>query len=128
MDFYFDENLPLRVANAINALEEGEEDNIYHTEIAFERSIKDPDLYRKIKEKNGILVTNDLKMLTRKTEYDLIHSLEITVIFISLPSGASFALRYRTIINKWEEIKQICRKNKHPFLCRIKMRGETEIW
>lgn len=128
MDFYLDENLPPRVANALNALEEGEEDNVYHTEVVFGKNILDLELYPKIKEKNGILITNDLKMLSRKNERELIRSLGITAFFISLPKGANFVLKYRTMINKWEEIKLVCRKNKHPFMCRIKMRGETEIW
>lgn len=128
MDFYLDENLPPRVANALNALEEGEEDNVYHTKVVFGEGILDLDLYPKIKEKNGILITNDLKMLSRNNERELIRSLGIAAFFISLPKGASFVLKYRTIINKWEEIKLVCRKNKHPFMCRIKMRGETEIW
>lgn len=128
MDFYFDENLPIRVANAINALEEGEQYNVYHTVITFGHGIKDLDLYPLIKEKNGILVTNDLKMLSRKNEYELIVSTGITVVFINMTRGANFVLKYKTIINKWEEIKNICRKNNHPFMCKIKMRGETEVW
>ena len=128
MDFYFDENLPERVANAINALEEGEPYNIYHTAVVFSKSIKDPDLIPLIKEKNGILVTNDLKMLSRRNEHELIIATGITVVFINFTKGANFALKYQTIIKKWEEIKKICNNNHHPFLCKIKMKGKTEIW
>lgn len=127
MDFYLDENLPPRVANALNALEEGEEDNVYHTRLVFGAGILDPDLFPKIKEVNGILITNDLKQYSRKNEHDIIKELGITVILLHLPKGANFALKYKTIIDRWEEIKTICRKNKHPFFCKIKMRGETEI-
>jgi hypothetical protein len=128
MDFYFDENLPVRIANALAALEEGENHNVYHTTLAFEPSIKDPDLYPLIRNRNGILVTNDMKMLSRAPEYQIMLTLQITAFFISLPKGADFALRYRTIFDKWEDIKLICRKNKRPFMCRIKMRGKPEIW
>jgi hypothetical protein len=127
MDFYLDANLPFRGANALNALEEGEEDNVYHTGLVFGQDIKDLDLFPKIKENNGILITNDLKQYSRKNERDLIKDLGITVILFHLPKGANFVLKYKTIIDRWEEIKTICRKTKHPFFCKIKMRGETEI-
>lgn len=128
MDFYFDENLPIRVAKAINELEYGTEHNVYHTAVEFEKGILDPDLYPLIKKRNGILITNDLKMLSRKNEYELLRSLGITTFIMSIPMGSPFEVKYKTIINKWEEIKKICRRNNHPFMCRIKMRGETEIW
>lgn len=127
MNFYLDENLPPRVANALNALEEGEEDNVYHTELVFEKSIKDPDLFPKIKERDGILITNDLKMLSKKGEYEQMVSLGITAFFIKFPSGANFVLKYRFIIDKWEMIKDICRNNKHPFRCKITSKGKPEI-
>jgi hypothetical protein len=127
MDFYFDENLPPRVANALNALEEGEEDNVYHTQVAFGKGILDPDLYPMLKKANGILITIDLKMLSRKNEYELIKTLGITVIFLCIPRNENFAFKYKAIIDRWEEIKKTCRENKQPFLCKIKMKGQPEI-
>jgi hypothetical protein len=127
MDFYFDENLPPRVANALNALEEGEMDNVYNIQDAFGKGILDPDLYPLLKKVNGILITIDLKMLSRKNEYGLIKTLGITVIFLCIPKHENFVFKYRTIIDKWEEIKRVCKENKHPFMCKIKMRGVLEI-
>jgi len=55
MDFYFDENLPERVARALNELEGKQSSvNIYSTVDKWEKGIKDPDLAVKISEADGI--------------------------------------------------------------------------
>lgn len=128
MTFFLDENLPERVALALDALEGADGNIVKHTALEFGKGVQDPDLIPKIKKCNGILITNDDKMKSRKQEYEIIREEGVSVFFISLPKGAPFELKYKTIINKWEEIKKICRKNKHPFMCKIKMRGETDIW
>lgn len=129
MNFYFDEQLPKIVASALNILESHEGVNqVFSTETEFGKGIKDIELFDKLKKVNGILVTHDLKMRTRKNEFSLIKELGITVFIISLPSGANFELQYQTIIGMWPEIKKIYRKNRSPpFVCRIKMRGEPEF-
>lgn len=129
MDFYFDEQLPKVVAEALNILESREGINrVLSTETEFDKGIKDVDLYRRLKEVNGVLVTHDLKMVTRKNEFALIKELGISVFVLSLPSGANFELQYQTIISKWSEIKKLYKRNSQtPFVCRIKMRGEPEF-
>jgi hypothetical protein len=129
MDYYFDEQLPKLVANALNLLESHEGINrVFSTEESFGKGIKDTDLFRRLKEVNGILVTHDLKMTTRKNELSLIKELGISAFVISLPSGSNFELQYQTIIGMWPSIKKISRKNRNDsFVCRIKMRGEPEF-
>lgn len=128
MDFYFDEQLPKLVAEALNTLEKHDGINrVLSTEIEFGKGIKDPDLYQLLKKCDGILITKDLKMITRKNEFSLITELGITVFFINLPDGSNFNDIYQTIIVKWQEIKKICKKRKRPFLCKIKMRGAAEF-
>lgn len=128
MDFYFDEQLPKVIADALNVLESREGENrVLSTEAEFGKGVKDIDLFEKLKDVNGILVTHDLKIITRRNEFSLIKQLGISVFILSLP-GANFQLQYQTIIGKWEEIKQLCRKNKSTsFVCRIKMRGDPEF-
>lgn len=129
MDFYFDEQLPKVIADAINTLETHEALNkVYSTETTFGKGIKDIELFKELKKVSGILVTHDLKMQTRRNEFALIKELGITVFIISLPSGANFELQYLTIIGMWAEIKKICRKKKTPFVCRLKMRGQPEFY
>jgi len=129
MDFYFDEQLPKVVAEALNILESREGMNrVLSTEIEFGKGIKDIELFKKLKDVNGVLVTHDLKMITRKNEFGLIKELGISVFILSLPSGANFELQYQTIFAKWSEILRLHRKNgSKPFVCRIKMRGDPEF-
>ena len=79
---------------------------IFSTETEFGKGVKDIELFDKLKKVNGILVTHDLKMRTRKNEFSLIKELGITVFIISLPSGANFELQYQTIIGMWPEMKK----------------------
>ena len=129
MDFYFDEQLPKIVAEALNLLESREGVNrVLSTETEFKKGIKDAELYKKLKNVNGVLVTHDLKMITRKNEFALIKELGVSVFILSLPSGANFELQYQTIIAKWSEIKKLHKKNSSaPFVCRVKMRGDPEF-
>ena len=128
MDFYLDEQLPKRVANALHELERYEDKhNVYSTEMKFGKGVKDPDLYDKLKNVNGILISNDLRMKTRSNEFTLLKELGITAFLISLPSGSGYWIKVKTIINNWDEIKSTSEKCKHPFIRRIKMRGESEF-
>ena len=129
MDFYFDEQLPKVVAEALNVLESREGLNrVLSTETEFGKGVKDVELYKKLKDVGGVLVTHDLKMITRKAEFALIKELGVSVFVLSLPSGANFELQYQTIIAKWAELKKLCRKNSpSPFVCRVKMRGDPEF-
>jgi hypothetical protein len=129
MDFYFDEQLPKIIANALNIIEGHEGiNNVFSTETEFGKGISDLELFARLKEVNGILVTHDLKMKTRKNEFSVIKELGVSVFLISLPSGANFELQYQTIIGIWPEIKKICRKQRGiHFVCRIKMRGKPEF-
>ena len=50
MDFYFDEQLPKIIANALDILESNEKKNrVYSTEEKFGKGIKDEDLFQMIK-------------------------------------------------------------------------------
>lgn len=129
MDFYFDEQLPTVVAEALNVLESRDGANrVLSIGTEFGKGIKDADLFKKLKNVNGVLVTHDLKMITRKNEFALIKELGISVFILSLPAGANFDLQYQTIFLKWSEILKLYRNNSSkPFICRIKMRGDPDF-
>jgi hypothetical protein len=125
MDFYLDEQLPKKIANALDILEQHEAINrVFSTETEFTKGVKDPALYPLLKQVNGILITHDLKMITRANEFSLIKELGVTVFVISLPGNVNFELMWETIFGKWSEIKRIAHKTKHPFVCRLTMRGK----
>lgn len=106
MDFYFDENLPKAIAEALNIVEGHRAINrVFSTEVAFEKGIKDLELIPKIKSVNGILITHDIKMKTRSNEHQLIKEIGVTVFIISLPSGCNYELMYQKIFSDWEKSK-----------------------
>jgi hypothetical protein len=129
MDFYLDENLPHVIAEALDILEKHYKiHRVFSTELIWSKGIKDDSLIVKLKEANGIWITHDLKLKTRVNEFYLMKEEGITVFIISLPSGYDFTVMYRTIIYRWEEIKQICIKNEQPFICRLLIRGQKPVF
>ena len=129
MDFYFDEQLPTVVAKALDVLESQQGVNrVLSTETEFGKGISDVDLFKKLKNVNGVLVTHDLKMITRKNEFALIKEMGISVFILSFPTGANFESQYQTIFAKWSDILKLYRKNSSKaFVCRIKMRGDPDF-
>ena len=129
MDFYLDENLTKFIADALHCLEQKDKINrVFSTEMSLGKGIKDCPLIKKLKEVNGIWITHDLKLMTRLNEFLLLKDEGVTVFIISLPSGCNFVLQYRLVIDRWEEIKKICRKHKQPFVCRLLIRGKEPIF
>lgn len=126
MKFYLDENLPKRVADALSALEGDKSPvEVDSTEI-FNKGIQDEELLIKLKENNGILITNDLKM--RKAFKGLLRINKITAFFIAFPKAANFAEKYQRIISNWEKIKNYTAETNRPFLCEIKKRGDFRFF
>jgi hypothetical protein len=128
MDFYFDENLPKLVAQALDILEKKWNVNrVYSTEETFGKEIKDCPLIKKLKEVNGIWITCDQKIITRSNEFQLIQEQGLTVFIIVLPGKCNFSIIYQDIISKWEDIKEICSTTKHPFVCKAKRNGSYQF-
>lgn len=128
MTFYLDEQLPKAIAMALDTLEQHDGvHRVLSTEQEFGKGVKDVDLFDVLSRVDGVLITHDLKMVTRKNEFSIIKSLGVSVFIISLPSGANFETIYLTIIGMWPGIKKIARKQTRPFVCRLKMRGQPEF-
>ena len=129
MDFYYDEQLPKIVAQALNVLESHEGiHHVYSTDSEFGKGIKDLELFEKLKSVKGVLITPDLKMKTRQNEFSLLKRSGVTVFMISLPTGSNFELQYQTLIGKWAKIKKILYDyGSAPFVCKIKLKGKPEF-
>lgn len=128
MDFYLDEQIPKTVAEALDKIESHEGYNrVFSTATEFGKGISDIELFKKLKAANGILITNDLKIMTRRVEITALKDLGVNAFIISFPSGVNYELIWQTIFDKWTEIKKIVKKTKQPFICRIKMKGAPEM-
>lgn len=131
MDFYLDENIPIRIANAINYLEGDKRiHNVYSTTEAFGSGVLDPDLFPKISQVSGIYITNDLKVAHRKDEFELLNHLSIGTFLLCFKPSSSYWERVLFVMKNWEYIKQTAVYNepkKCHYICRIKVAGKPEI-
>lgn len=128
MDYYFDENFPHYIPEAINVLERLEDvNNVYSTEKVFGKGIKDTDLFPLIGKENGIFITQDVKNLTRKREIQLLLDLKVSAFILSFGSGCGYELKCKKIMTWWGDIKEWHKKNRNShYICRIKANGVFE--
>lgn len=127
MDFFLDENFTHYIPEALNALEKYKGENrVFAVEKVWRKGIPDLELFPKIKAKNGIYLTQDVKNLTRKREIGLLIQLGIPSFIISFGSGCPFDVKAKKMINWWDKITTWSYKNKRPFICRVKANGTLE--
>ncbi|MBC6400595.1 MAG: hypothetical protein GDA42_05660 [Ekhidna sp.] len=128
MIFFLDECIPPPIARALEVLESSENiHEVYSTEAAFGKGVKDEDLISLIGKRKGILITHDLKQKTRKREVKLFFEESVSVFIISFSSGSNYWAKALKVICEWESIKKISGKKSRTFVCRIKMRGQPEF-
>ena len=102
MVFFFDENMPSRIANALNSIEGGKSGvSVFHTGEHYSRGIKDPDLILKIKQDNGIWITQDSNIRKNEGEIGLIRNEGVSVIIIGFGANSKFAEIYQFIFKYW---------------------------
>lgn len=124
---YLDENLSEYVASALNSLNKGyfEDVEVHSTKIAFGRGVPDETLIPYIGETGDILITKDINIRRRKLQYDLCKEYGIGIFFLDMPKGQSTHWEMvRLLIEKWEDIIKVVRKNKRPFAYTISPKGK----
>ena len=121
MDFYLDENLPKRVAKALNELEgENAIHKVFSTELVWGKGVKDKELFHLLHKVNGILITNDARITTRKSEFALVKELKLSVFVISFRKGSAYWEKALRIINTWNLVKTHIEKHTpNPIVVRI---------
>jgi hypothetical protein len=130
MNIFLDENLPERVAVALNALEGIKSPiDVYHTGAYFGWGIKDVDLIAKIKAATGVLITQDDRIRKNAAEIGLIKKEGVSVLIIGISAGSNFEKIYQFIFKHWESIKNQCDKSKKaPFVAKILSDGVIKVY
>lgn len=123
---YIDENLPVQLAKGLNILQEpqNKKDNCNIEVISitekFGRGAKDEDWIPEVGKEGGIVITQDYRIQTQKHQRELYRQHGVGILFINPPSKSGFSYweMVKKVVNEWEDVKVILRKEKSPFAFR----------
>lgn len=131
---FIDENLPSQIARGLNILQQPQnkkdEINIEVLSIKdfFGEGAKDEDWIPEVGNLQGVVITQDYHIQSLKHQRELYKQNGVGILFFSPPSNTGFAYweMVKQIINRWDKIKAIIKKNKPPFAFRCSSRSEFE--
>ena len=120
MIIYIDENLPHQLAESLNILQQAlnaknrTSHEVKSLKLEFGTGAKDEEWIPEIP--NSIVITQDYNIQTTRHQRDLYEKHQIGVFFIkSTKKGLSFWEMTKLLVDRWEEILKIIRKDKTPF-------------
>ncbi len=122
MKFFFDNNLSLNLARAMNLLEEGEGSAI-HLKDKFEGDAKDDVWLAYVGDNDFILITRDKKIRKRPAERMAYRRHNVGA-FILTGRIMTKWQGIKQLINSWEEIKRLNTITNKPYAFQIPLRGK----
>jgi hypothetical protein len=131
---YIDENLPVQIAKGLHTLQQPQNAkekvtvDVYSIKEVFGEGVADEIWIPEIGKVNGVVITQDYRIQTLRHQRELYKQHGVGVFFFSPPSNKGFLYweMVRQIIDRWEEIKTIIRKNKTPFAFRCSSRSKFD--
>lgn len=131
---YIDENLAPQLAKGLNELQQpqNKHDNldiqVLSIKATFGTGAKDEDWIPKVGAEKGVVITQDFRIQTLRHQNELYKKCGVGFLFFSPPSKTGFAYweMVKLLINRWEDIKLIVRKNEPPFAYRCKAKSKFE--
>jgi phosphopantetheine adenylyltransferase len=123
---YIDENFPRQLAEGLNILQqaqnrkEGLDIEVLSIKTVFGEGAKDEDWIPKVGKEKGIVITQDFRIQTQKHQKELYIENKVGILFFNPPSNNGFTYweMVKQLVNKWDDIKQIVKKNNTPFAYR----------
>jgi len=123
MLFYFDENLPKQLAEALNCLDK---DNEIKSVTNDYRGIKDDKLIETLGEKNAILITRDRRMKRYCSERELLIKYKMKVLFYD-STVSDYWYMAILFVKKWNNITKEFEKIKEgPYFMVMNTNGKIE--
>ena len=103
--------------------------NIVALRSEFAQDIKDPELFRKLKNKQYVFISNDKSQLTRDTEARLLKEAKVTAIYFE-PFWGKMKLwnQAEWLIKNWPKIEQFSSTVTFGTCGRMKNRGRIEVF
>lgn len=122
--FFFDENMPRRLAEALQQHLGESVTHLYHHFGA--TGVLDPEVLRFVGERGGCLVTRDRKIMRRPHERRVIQEMGIGAFFLkdSLDDLCSMT---RALIHNWPEMKRCARTRERPFAMLVRERSVVRL-
>jgi hypothetical protein len=123
---YIDENLPPQLAEGLNKLQQpqnnkdGFEVEVLSIKQVFGQGAKDEDWIPELGKENGIVITQDFNIQQTKHQRQLYIDSGIGIFFLKTPSKSGFQYWdfVKKMVNEWETIKKIIKKENVPFAYR----------
>lgn len=131
---YIDENLPSQLAKGLNELQkplnvrENLDIEVHSVKDVYGKGAQDEDWLPMVGEENGIVITQDYRIQTQRHQKEIYIDAGVGILFLKPPSKTGFSYwdMVRILVNQWDEIKGILRKNKPPFAFRYTSRRKFE--
>jgi hypothetical protein len=131
---FIDENLPAQIARGLHVLvqpqnsKEGIALSIKSIKEEFGEGAKDEDWIPQVGKIKGIVVTQDYRIQSLRHQRELYKNHGVGILFFSPPSKGGFGYweMVKQLVNRWEEMVKIIKKNKTPFAFRCSARSQFE--
>ncbi len=124
---YLDENLPYRIAEGLNILEQGAEEpfKVFSIKTAFGPGVPDEVWIPKVGAEGGIVVTQDIRIFKNTAQRALFVQYGVGLVFL-YPPGKKARYSYWQIVEQlvkhWQQIRQKYPEER-PFAVKITATG-----
>lgn len=122
--FFFDENMPRRLAEALQQQFGESATHLYHH--FPHKGVADPEVLRFVGENGWCLVTRDRRIMRRAHERRVIEEMGIGAFFLKDSLGDLCSM-VRALIHNWPEMKRHARTRERPFALLVRERGIVRL-
>lgn len=131
---YIDENMPSQLAQALNLLQQPLNTKerfpleVLSIKEVFGEGAKDEDWIPKVGSENAYVITQDNRIQSQKHQRELYLESGVGIFFLNPPSKGGFSYWDMTqkLIEEWDKIKTIIRKENPPFAYRATSKKSFE--
>jgi hypothetical protein len=131
---FIDENLPPQIARGLNLLQkpqngkDGMNIEVISIKDHFHEGVQDEEWIPVVGGLKGIVITQDYRIQSLKHQRELYKQHGVGILFFSPPSKTGFGYweMVKQVVNRWEKIKSIIKKDKPPFAYRCSARADFE--
>lgn len=131
---FIDENMPPQLAKGLHELQQPQNKRdeldiqVFSIKDLYGQGEDDEDWIPKVGKEKGTVITQDFRIQTQRHQKELYIENEIGILFFKPPSNSGFSYweMVKQLVNRWEDIKHIIKKNKPPFAFRCSARTKFE--